>query len=199
MKRIKKINVSMLLYSLIALVLGVLMYRFPLKVIGAVGYVMAVAILVLAIKLIVEFIRKQTAGKYYQWKIIVGILLIIAAVFVALKANTIKVFLIYLIGLSIIFSAFLKVEGAFYLKKMKEHWIPVMVLALVWLMVGIFVLQLPPNVSDTSGLGSVILGIALSLNGLSDLIYTVFISPKIVEYKMQQYEIQQKEQQKEDK
>ena len=44
-----------------------------------------------------------------------------------------------------------------------------------------------------------ILGIALSLNGLSDLIYTVFISPKIVEYKMQQYEIQQKEQQKEDK
>ncbi len=192
MNRIKQSNLSMLGFSVIALVIGILMYRFPLKVIHVVGYTLAVILLLLAVRYLYEFIKKDETGGHYKYKIVFAIVLIAAAITIAVENHMIQVFLIYAIGILIIISALIKGESAYFLKKMEGRWIPLLVLAVLCLALGILVLLMPPNAADHGSYrqigerGIEVLGIIFAVTGLIDFIYTLSVTPAVREYKKKQ-------------
>lgn len=189
MNRIRQSNISMLVFSLIAIVMGLLMYRFPLKVISFVGYALAAILLVLAVRYLYEFKKNDETGGHYKYKIVVAIVLIAAAIAIIVENHMIQTFLIYAIAILIIVSALIKGESAYFLRKMEGRWIPLLVVAVLCLILGILVLQMPKNVGDNGGYSQVgergiaVLGIIFAAAGLIDLIYTIAVTPAVNRYK----------------
>lgn len=189
MKKIKKINLSMLIISISFIVTGILMYRFPMKVIDLISYIIAASIALLALKYIWAFIKKEEMILTYKLNLVIGIILMIAAIVVAYEHNFIKVILVYLIGIFIIIGGAMKIETAFYLRKKSERFVPILVVAIICIIFGILVLQIPMNVSDSGGSNQVgeraimILGIIMAVTGLIDFIYTLASARKEKAYK----------------
>ena len=78
----------------------------------------------------------------------------------------------------------MKVENSLDLKRMRCHWIPLMIFAVICIILGISVLMMPMDHNDngTTTAGDFFIqvsGIILAVTGLIDLITTLTVSGKI--------------------
>lgn len=184
MNYLKNLKWEMILFSLLSIILGILMWLYPDKIITALCIISACILFVMGIRYLIEYKRKDTLGDFYKYELVAGIALIVGGIVVLICMKSILSIITYVIAIIIIVSGLMKVENALDLKRMRCHWIPLMVFAVICILLGISVLMMPMNSNDdgTKTAGDFMIqcaGIIFAVTGLIDLITTLSVSGKI--------------------
>lgn len=183
MNYLKSLKWEMMVFSLLCIVMGILMWRFPDKIITALCIVTAAILFIMGLRCLIEYKRKDALGDFYRYELVAGIALIIGGVVVLLYMKSILSIITYVIAIIIIVSGLMKIENALDLRKMDCHWIPLFVFAIICILLGISVLMMPLN--DDQGkktAGDFFIqcaGVLLAVTGFVDLITTLAVSGKI--------------------
>lgn len=184
MNYLKNLKWEMILFSLLSITMGVLMWLYPDKIITALCIVLASILFIMGLRYLIEYRRKDALGNFYKYELVAGIALIAGGIAVLIFMKSILSIVTYVIAIIIIVSGLMKIENALDLKKMRCNWIPLMVFAIVCILLGISVLTMPMNYNDdgTRTAGEFMIqsaGVIFALTGLIDLITTLSVSGKI--------------------
>lgn len=184
---LKNLKWEMMLFSLISIVMGILMWRYPDKIITALSIAIASIFFIMALRFLIEYKRKDALGGFYKYDLVIGVALAIVGIIVLACMKYMLSIVTYLIAIIVIVSGLMKVENALDLKKMRCHWMPLMMFAVLCILLGISVLMMPMNENDDGGrtAGAFMIqcaGIIFAVTGLIDLITTLSVSGKIKEW-----------------
>ena len=176
MSYLKNLKWEMVLYSILSIAIGVLMFLYPTKTLNAVCIILAV--------MLFEYRKKNLINDFYRYEFVAGIALILLGIVVLACMNLILSIITYVIALIIIVSGLMKIENALDLRRMGCHWIPLLVFAIICIILGISVLTMPMNHNDdgTRTAGDFLIqcsGAIFAVTGLIDLITTLSVSGKI--------------------
>lgn len=182
MKYLKNIKWDMIWFSVVSIAMGILMFVFPDKIIKTLCIVIAAIFFLFGIRKIWEYRRKESLG--YNYKLVAGVVAIAGGFAVLMGLDIVLSFITYVIASIIIISGLMKIENALDLKKMRCHWVPLMVFAVMCILLGISILIMPMNHNDngTKTAGDFMIqctGVIFAVTGLIDLITTLSVSGKI--------------------
>ena len=184
MNYLKSLKWEMIIYSIVSIVLGILMWQYPTKIIKTICVIIAIILFIMAARCFIEYKRNNPFRNYYQYELVAAIALAIGGIVVLCCMDLILSFITYVIAIIIIVSGLMKVENALDLKKMRCNWIPLLVFAIICILLGVSVLMMPMNHNDngTTTAGDFFIqvsGIIFAVTGLIDLITTLAVSGKI--------------------
>lgn len=184
MSYFKNLKWEMVLFSLISIVMGILMWRYPDKIITALSIAIASIFFIIGLRYLIEYKRKDALGGFYKYELVLGIVAIVGGIVVIACMKYMLSIVTYLIAIIVIISGLMKVENALDLKRMQSHWMPLMVFAVLCILLGVSVLMMPMNNNDngTRTAGDFMIqcaGVIFAVTGLIDLITTLSVSGKI--------------------
>lgn len=191
MNYLKNLKWEMILFSVTSIVIGILMWQYPHKIITAVCIVLASILFLLGIRYLLEYRRKNLINDFYKYELVAGIALILGGIVVLFCINLILSIITYVIAIIIIISGLMKIENALDLKRMGNKWIPLLVFAIICIILGISVLMMPMDHNDngTTTAGGFLIqasGIIFAVTGLIDLITTLAVSSRIKVWTVEQ-------------
>ena len=79
----------MVLYSILAIAIGVLMFLYPTKTLNAVCIILAVMLFALGIRYLIEYRKKNLINDFYRYEFVAGIALILLGIVVLACMNLI--------------------------------------------------------------------------------------------------------------
>lgn len=184
MRYLRNLKWEMVFFSILSIVMGILMFVFPDKIVTAISVLLATLLFIMGLRYILEYRRRDSLADFYKYEIVIGIALIVIGIVVLVKMNFILSILTYVIAIVIIVSGLMKIENAMDLKKMGCNWIPLLVFAIICILLGISVLMMPMNQNDdgTMTAGAFMVksaGAIFAITGLIDLVTTFAVSGKI--------------------
>lgn len=184
MSYFKNLKWEMVLFSLISIVMGILMWRYPDKIITALSIAIASIFFIIGLRYLIEYKRKDALGGFYKYELVLGIVAIVGGIVVIACMKYMLSIVTYLIAIIVIISGLMKVENALDLKRMQSHWMPLMVFAVLCILLGVSVLMMPMNNNDngTRTAGDFMIqcaGVIFAVTGVIDLITTLSVSGKI--------------------
>lgn len=187
MNYLKKTSWYAVLYSIWALITGILMIMYPQYIVTTLGIFVGAIPIILGIKYI-WFYKDNSNVSVGKTTLIIGCILVFVGLFILFNIDAILSFVTYALAAIILVSGIMKVKDALDLKKMRERWIPLMVFAGICIVLGLLVITMPMNHNDdgTRTAGDFIIQCAggiLAFTGLVDFIKTLTISGKIREWK----------------
>lgn len=187
MNYLKNLKWEMVLFSVISIVMGIFMWKYPGKIIAGLSVAIASIFFIMGIRFLIEYKRKDVLSDFYKYDLVIGISLIVGGIIVIACMKYMLSIVTYLIAIIVIASGLMKVENALDLKKMRCHWVPLMIFAIVCILLGVSVLMMPMNVGDdgrrTAGDFMIqCAGVIFAVTGLIDLITTLSVSGKIKEW-----------------
>ena len=190
MNYIKNLKWEMILFSAMCIGLGAIMFFMPKDTQTIIGAMLAAVFFIYAIRHFIEYARRRTMDDYFKYELVVGIIFTVLGIVVLTKMDTIFSIITYLIAIVVIISGLMKVENAFDLKRMGAHWIPLLVIAVLFVIVGVALIMAPLNHNDNSGktAGDFMVqasGVIIAFTGLINLITTLSVSGKIKKYTKQ--------------
>ncbi len=181
---LKNLKWEMIIYAILGMALGVWMWARPLDFLMVLRVTLALILIIMGIRYIVEYRRKNAPGGFYLYSEVLGIVLIVAGIAVFVFMKSILSIATYAVAVIIIISAVAMIESAIDLKKMRCHWIPMLVFAIICILLGLSVLIMPMNQNDdgTRTAGEFMIqcsGVILLATSLIELIATLMASGKI--------------------
>lgn len=187
MSYLKNLKWEMMLFSVISIVMGILMWKYPDKIITALSIAIASVFFIMGLRFLIEYKRKDALGGFYKYDLVIGVALVIGGIVVLACMKYMLSIVTYLIAIIVIVSGLMKVENALDLKKMRCNWMPLMMFAVLCILLGISVLMMPMNVGDdgrrTAGDFMIqCAGVIFAVTGFIDLITTLSVSGKIKEW-----------------
>ena len=190
MSYLKNIKWEMILFSIISIVMGILMWKYPDKIITALSIAIASIFFIIGIRFLIEYKRKGALGGFFKYDLVIGVVMFVGGIFVLACMKYMISIVTYLIAIIVIISGLMKVENALDLKKMRCNWVTLMVFAVMCILLGISVLMMPMNENDNGSrtAGDFMIqcaGIIFAVTGLIDLITTLTVSGKIKEWVME--------------
>ena len=190
MSYLKNIKWEMILFSIISIVIGTLMWKYPDKIITALSIAIASIFFIIGIRFLIEYKRKGALGGFFKYDLVIGVVMFVGGIFVLACMKYMISIVTYLIAIIVIISGLMKVENALDLKKMRCNWVTLMVFAVMCILLGISVLMMPMNENDNGSrtAGDFMIqcaGIIFAVTGLIDLITTLTVSGKIKEWVME--------------
>lgn len=184
MNYLRNLKWEMIIFSLVSIVMGFLMWKYPDKIITALCIALSAILFIMGLRYLIEYKRRDALGDFYKYELVMGIALIVGGIIVLACMKTILSIVTYVIAIIIIVSGLMKIENALDLKKMNCNWIPLLVFAIICILLGISVLMMPMNNNDngTKTAGDFMVqcsGVIFAVTGLIDLITTITVSGKI--------------------
>lgn len=187
MNYLKNLKWEMVLFSIISIVMGILMWKYPDKIITGLSIAIASIFFIIGIRFLIEYKRKGALSGFFKYDLVIGIVMIVGGIVVLACMKYMISIVTYLIAIIVIISGLMKVENALDLKKMRCNWVPLMAFAVLCILLGISVLMMPMNDNDNGSrtAGDFMIqcaGIIFAVTGLIDLITTLTVSGKIKEW-----------------
>lgn len=176
MNYFKNLKWEMVLYSILCIVMGVLMMIYPDTILSTICYIIAVVLILLGVRYLIEYKRKDIIHGIYKYELVVGVLFLVAAIFVIVKRGVVISIIPFIVGIIIVVSGIMKLENALDLRRMGNHWIPLIVLAVINILLGIMILT---NPQATAIFVTRVTGGALVYSGFVDFITTLTVSAKV--------------------
>lgn len=191
MSYLKSLKWEMILFSLMSIVMGILMWLYPSKIMTTVCAVLATILFVMGVRCILEYRRKNAIQDFYRYELVAGVALIAGGVVVLSCMNLILSIVTYVVAIIIIVSGLMKIENAIDLKKMGSNWIPLLTFAIICILLGVSVLMMPMNKNDNGSktAGDFFIqctGIIFAVTGFIDFVTTLAVSGKIKEWTVEQ-------------
>lgn len=161
----QKLKINALVAALAYLVLGILFVLFPGIAMTTICYLLALGLALVGAVYVVESVRHwQTA--YRSNGLAIGILALMGALFLFLKADAFIAIIPMALGFLVIVSGVLKVQNAIVLYKMQcASWLYVLIAAALCILLGIALIENPFGAAATL---VTLIGIGLIFSGVSD-------------------------------
>ncbi len=180
MRFFKRIKMNVLATAALYIVLGLLFMLLPGVTERIICYLIAGALALAGIAYIVDYFRSFDTSMQSNG-LAVGILLVLAALFLFLKTSLVMEAIPILLGIAVIVSGVIKVQNAVVLYRMRNKaWIAALVLALLCLALGVVLIEDP--FTDAHVLITVI-GASLLFSGVTDLAMLLVMTRKAKEVK----------------
>lgn len=176
MSYIKNLKWEMVLYAALCILMGVLMFMHPDKILNTICYILAAIVILIGSKFLYDYKTRDLINNFQNYKLVLAIVCFLVAIFIIVKKSFIISIIPFVVGLIIVVSGIMKVENALDMKKMGAHWKPLMVFASINILLGMFVLMNPQN---TAEFVVQVTGGILVYSGVVDLITTLTVSGKI--------------------
>ncbi len=158
---------GVVLYSIIAIVMGIILILFPETTTQVICFSIAGIILVCGI---MDFIRYFSQDFHYQlgYDLITGFLLCAIGIFMILRSDVVIMIIPFVIGIFIIVEGIMNMVRSFQLKQWGfDHWIYDLILSILLLGLGIILVMDPFDVAMVS---IVLIGVSLIYDGLLNLL-----------------------------
>ena len=168
MNYLKSLKWEMVIYALLCILMGILMMIYPSSILNTICYIIAVIFLLLAIRYLLEYRKRDLINDFYKYELVVVIIFV--------KKDFVISIIPFIVGIIIVISGIMKIENALDLKRMDSHWVFLLIVAIVNVLLGIVILINPQN---TAVFVTRITGIILTYSGVVDLITTLTVSGKI--------------------
>lgn len=190
MSYIKNMKWEMILFSLGCIAMGIILFFFPKSSTTFLSGAATVILFIYAIRHFIEFFRRTGMEKVYRYELVMGILFTLFGLFTLTQMDLILSFISYIIAVIVFISGLMKIENAIDLRRMKKHWIVMIIIGVIYIILSIIIFIAPMN-NDTgkASAGEVILitcGAVLMLVGVINLITTLIISSSINKWTKEQ-------------
>ena len=104
MNYLKSLKWEMVIYALLCILMGILMMIYPSSILNTICYIIAVIFLLLAIRYLLEYRKRDLINDFYKYELVVGIIFIIAAIFVLVKKDFVISIIPFIVGIIIVIS-----------------------------------------------------------------------------------------------
>ena len=121
MNYLKSLKWEMVIYALLCILMGILMMIYPSSILNTICYIIAVIFLLLAIRYLLEYRKRDLINDFYKYELVVGIIFIVAAIFVLVKKDFVISIIPFIVGIIIVISGIMKIENAFDGKIQQNH------------------------------------------------------------------------------
>lgn len=171
--------------SIIAAVLyviaGLVLIIFPETTAKTIGYVFAGVLIILGIKNIINYFKREIALTFYHNDLVIAAICIIAGITVAVKVEAVVSFIPFILGVFVTISGIIKLQNALNLRRMNNGGsLMVLIMAVINIIIGLM-LTFNPFKFVASLIR--IIGIGLFLSGVTDIITIIFIGNKMKNYR----------------
>ena len=187
MDYLKSLKWEMIIFSLGCIGLGILFTFYPGQAKTILGIVLAVTLFFYSLRHFIEFFRRRNLENIFKYELVLGILFLILGIIVLTKMDTIIKLFAFFVGVIIFISGLMKFENAIDLKRMGKKWIPMLVIAVIFILLSL-VFFMKPSEADKNQ-GDTLLaftGAAFMFVGLINFITTLAFSGKIKEWTREQ-------------
>ena len=144
---------SILISLVFALIGGILIWK-PNEIITILSYILGTILIIIGIGKIIHFVSSKGEYDLYQYDMILGIFAIILGIVAIIYNDAIATLINIIIGMWITYTALIRLSVAIKVKKQsnKNIWIPILVLALIMLVCGIFIIFNKEVIVTTMGI-----------------------------------------------
>ena len=180
MNYLKSLKWEMIIFSLGCIGFGAwFVFDNPKSVTALLGVVIAVIMFFYAIRHCIEYFRRKGLNSFTGYELVLGVVFLALGFIALYQMDTIIKLLAYLVGIIILVSGLMKLENAFDLKRMGSKWIPMLIIALIFIVLAFVFFIKPPEDGNQGDTLIKFSGIAFMFVGLINLITTLAISGKI--------------------
>lgn len=180
MNYLKSLKWEMVVFSLGCIAMGILMAFFPQDVEKILSYCLSILLFVYAIRHAIEYFRRRKMEGFTAYELVLAVIFLVLGIICLTQMNRLITLLAYLVAAIVLISGLMKLENALDLKKMGLKWIPLLVVALIFILLAIVFLIYPSQEGKDKGQTLVAAaGIALIFVGVVNFITTLAISGKI--------------------
>lgn len=181
MNVLKEMKKNVMISSLIYVIVGVILTIFPDSTARTIGYAFATVILIAGLSFLYRFITKDISYSFVGNEFVIGIVLIMASVFVFMRVDTIVSIIPMLLGVVITVSGISKLQNAIGLHKMHYHGsTAVLAFAILNIVFGIVLILNPFGAATTL---IMLIGLGLIFSGVTDFVTTFLITGNIIKMK----------------
>lgn len=190
MNYLKSLKWEMILFSLGCVAMGAILYFYPKSSTTFLSGVATAILFIYAIRHFIEFFRRTGMEKVYRYELVMGIVFTLLGIFTLTQMDMILSFISYIIAVIVFISGLMKIENAIDLRRMKRHWIIMIIIGILYIILSIIIFIAPMN-NDTgkASAGEIVLitcGAVLMLVGAINFITTLIISSNINKWTKEQ-------------
>ncbi len=180
MKYLKSLKWEMAVFSLGCIAMGILMAFFPQDVEKIMAICLGVLMFIYAIRHVIEYFRRRNMSGFTAYELVLAIIFLILGIICLTKMDKLITLLAYFVVAIILVSGLMKLENAFDLKRMGRRWVPMLVIALIFILLSVVFMIYPSQEGKDKGQTLVAAsGFALIFVGAVNFITTLAISGKI--------------------
>lgn len=177
MRIFKEMKRTAIISSAIYIIVGLILAFFPDSTARTIGYAFATVILVAGLGFLYRFVTKGNEYAFVGNELAIGVILIIASVFIYLNVDSVISIIPVLLGIVIFVSGITKMQNAIGLHNMKYNGsTAVFVLAILNILFGIVLIINPFGAVTTL---IMLLGIGLIFSGITDFVTTWLITKNV--------------------
>lgn len=177
MRIFKEMKRTAIISSVIYIIVGLILAIFPDSTARTIGYAFATVILVAGLGFLYRFVTKGQEYAFVGNELAIGVILIIASVFIYLNVDSVISVIPVLLGIVIFVSGITKMQNAIGLHNMKYSGsTAVFVLAILNILFGIVLIINPFGAVTTL---IMLLGIGLIFSGITDFVTTWLITRNV--------------------
>lgn len=180
MNYLKSLKWEMVVFSLGCIAMGILMAFFPQDVEKILSYCLSILMFVYAIRHAIEYFRRRGLNGFTAYELVLAVIFLMLGILCLTQMSKLITLLAYFIAAIVLVSGLMKLENAFDLKRMGLKWIPMLVVAFIFILLAVVFMIYPPQEGKDKGQTLVAAaGIALIFVGVVNFITTLAISGKI--------------------
>ncbi|MGN0513587.1 MAG: DUF308 domain-containing protein [Lachnospiraceae bacterium] len=173
----KAMKKNVIVTSSIYIIVGLILAIFPGSTARTIGYAFATVILIAGLGFLYRFIVKDCVYSFVGNELVVGIVLVLASVFVYARVEDVMSFIPLLLGILILVSGLSKLQNAIGLHRMQYRGSKVvLIMAILNILLGILLILNPFDAITTL---IMLIGIGLILSGLTDIITSLWIAGNV--------------------
>ena len=165
----KKCEKSMLVTSIVTLVLGIVLVIEPTGSIKMLTAIIAIMCMLMGGFQLIDYIRKPREEKMTSLSLILGIILLSVGLFLFINNEALVKFITVIIGITICVKSLFKLQFALNLKGISEKWKYNLIAAVIGMSLGLIIFI---NPFESAALFLRIVGIALVIGSVLELVET---------------------------
>lgn len=192
----KKCEKSMLVTSIVTLVLGIVLTIEPTGSIKMLTAIIAIMCMLMGGFQLIDYIRKPREEKMTSLSLILAIILLSVGLFLFINNEALVKFITIIIGITICVKSLFKLQFALNLKGISDKWKYNLIAAIIGMSLGIIIFI---NPFESASLFLRIIGIALVIGSILELIETGMVMNSLNDVKELPFVEKKKKNKKDDK
>lgn len=173
----KEMNKNAVITAAVYIIVGLILTFFPASTARTIGYAFATVILIVGLGFLYRFIIKETAYCFVGNELVIGIVLVLASIYVYARVESVVSIIPVLLGIVVTVSGITKLQNAIGLRKMQyQGSTAVLVLGILNIFFGIVLIFNPFSAVTTL---IMLIGLGLVFSGVTDLVTTFWIARNI--------------------
>jgi len=151
----KKIGWTSIITSLCFAILGLVIAYNPNTTLKIISYVLGGILIVYGVIKILEYSKMKDVNSLYSTELSFGVIAVLFGIVIIVASDIIEAMIRVIIGIWIVYSAIMRLGVAIKLQKFNSDnkiWVPVLIIALIMLLCGIYVITIPGTLIMTIGI-----------------------------------------------